>query len=101
MIQMFSSIDFWLQWSQEFIEEIKKYVDNIINVNLPLSPSKLEDEFIDCACQSNTNDKYIDILKRLSVSLEYIKNNDIQGHKNYISDALKDWSTILYENMQW
>ena len=101
MVQMFSSIDFWLQWSHEFIGEIKKYVDNIINVNLPLSPSKLEDEFIDCACQSNTNDKYTDILKRLSLSLEYIKNNDIQGHKNYISDALKDWSTILYENMQW
>lgn len=101
MIQMFSSIDFWLQWSQEFIGEIKKYVDNIINVNLPLVPSKLEDGFIDCSCKSNIDNNYMDILKRLSISLEYIKNNDIQGHKNYISDALKDWSTVLYENMQW
>lgn len=101
MVQMFSSIEFWLQWSPEFIGEIKKYVDNIISVNLPLIPSKLDDGFVDCTCKLNNDNNYIDILKRLSISLEYIENNDIQGHKNYINDSLRDWSTILYENMQW
>ena len=76
-------------------------MDNIINVNLPLVSSKLEDGFIDCTCKSNIDDNYMDILKRLSISLEYIENRDIQGHKNYINDSLRDWSSILYENMQW
>ena len=31
----------------------------------------------------------------------YIIKNDIDGHKNYIADALNDWASILYEYMEW
>jgi hypothetical protein len=43
----------------------------------------------------------MEILKRLSVSLGYIRDGQINSHKNYINDALYDWSSILYEKMKW
>ena len=43
----------------------------------------------------------ISILKRLSQSLQYIAEGNMMGHKNYIHDAFKDWSTNLYELMEW
>lgn len=102
MVELFSKIEFWTQWPKEFILTFKNYIDNIIKLNLPLSNSEFIESFKDCTCINKSNqDILMDILKRLSLSLDYIANNDITGHKNYIGDALKDWSSKLYENMQW
>ena len=102
MVAMFSELDFWTQWSPEFIAEFKKYVDNIVKMNLPFTQSLLAEKFMDCDCIAVSNqEESISTLKRLSVALEYIKNNDILGHKNYITSALTDWSSMLYEIMEW
>lgn len=103
MVQMFSKVEFWDRWAKEFILTFKKYIDNIINLNLPINQSSLSNIFADCGC-STSNDsqsQVLSILKRLSMSLDYIQDGKITGHKNYISDSLKDWSSLLYENMQW
>ena len=101
MIEMFSNIEFWTQWDPEFVLVVKKYIDNIIKLNLPLSKSSYNSDFNDCVCGSSDDNELNNILVRLSQSMGYIGNNDIKGHKNYISDALRDWSTHLYEHMYW
>lgn len=102
MVELFSKIEFWSQWPTEFILTFKGYIDNIIKLNLPLSNSEFIESFKDCTCMSKSNqDILMEILKRLSQSLDYIAKGEISGHKNYIGDALKDWSSQLYENMQW
>lgn len=102
MVQMFSNIEFWDRWAKEFILTFKKYIDNIINLNLPINQSILSNSFADCGCSSNDSQmRTISILKRLSTALDYIQNEKISGRKNYINDAFRDWSSMLYENMQW
>lgn len=102
MVDMFSVIDFWTQWDPEFINEFKKYIDNIIKCNFVLTPTEWQSKFVDCGCQDKSEqEKYIEILNRLSIALGYIKDKQIQGHKNYITDALSDWAQLLYEKMQW
>jgi hypothetical protein len=100
MVEMFSNIDFWAQWSPEFIGVFKKYIDNIIQLGFVVG-ERDSDRFKDCTCKSNTSNIHNDILERLSMALGYIMKNDICGHKNYIYDALYDWSSQLYEFMIW
>lgn len=102
MVDMFSNIDFWTQFPQEFILEFKKYIDNIIKCNFPLTKSQYVSDYADCGCDMKDNQELmINILKRLSQSLQYIAEGNMMGHKNYIRDAFKDWSTNLYELMEW
>lgn len=102
MVEMFSVETFWTKWAPEFLNEFKKYIDNIIKCNFSLSKTEWHSEFVDCACQNKSEqDKLMDILKRLSISLGYMKSGSIAGHKNYINDALYEWSSLLYEKMQW
>jgi hypothetical protein len=103
MVNMFSNISFWTRFSKSFIGEIKKYIDNIIRCNFPLSKSIHSNKFVDCSSLDDQllQQKYIDILKDLSTSLGYIENDQIIGHKNYINDSLLMWSNVLYENMKW
>ena len=100
MVEMFSNVDFWTQWSPEFIGVFKRYIDNIIRINLPLSSSMLSNEYLDCGCAHESNDMS-EILKRLSTALQYIYEDKVSGHRNYIRDALTDWSSKLYEIMLW
>lgn len=102
MVQMFSNIDFWSRWDEEFIGTIKKYIDNIINLKLPINQTPLSEKFTDCNCiSSNDSSPAESILKRLSTALGYIQTKKITGHKNFINDALRDWSSQLYESMRW
>lgn len=102
MVKMYSDVDFWTRWSPEFLNEFKKYIDNIIKCNFVLSQTGWQEEFIDCGCQNKSEqDRYIDILKRLSISIGYIRDGQVVGHKNYINDSLYEWSSLLYEKMQW
>lgn len=102
MVTMFSDVNFWLRWPKDFITMFKKYIDNIIKVNLKIN--NLKDPAVnikDCVCNKEDDDANMRILNRLSISLGYILNNEYNSHKNYIHDALYDWSSILYEYMQW
>lgn len=102
MVEMFSSYTFWTQWSHEFINEFKKYIDNIVKCNFPLSSTQWLQELADCGCRDKTEqDKYIEILKRLSTALGYIRDEKVIGNKNFINDALYDWASLLYEKMSW
>ena len=100
MVDMFSSIEFWTQWSPEFIGVFKKYIDNIVRLGFTIGNTGVE-RFRDCTCKDGATSEYEYILRRLSVALDHIMKNDICGHKNYISDALNDWSSKMYEDMIW
>ena len=101
MVNMFSSIEFWMQFSEEFLMEFKKYIDNIINMNLLLTTSDYINVFADCTCTNTMDNSNKEILNKLSISLEYMIKKQTAGHKNYITDSLYDWASKLYEMMQW
>lgn len=103
MVKKFSDVDFWSDFSDIFLIEFKAYIDNIIRLNLPLTASPYVSNFTDCSCvgQEDSQEAYMEILKRLSKSLEYIYSGETKGHLNYISKAFTDWSTTLYELMEW
>jgi hypothetical protein len=103
MIEVFSDVSYWLG-QEEICGEMKKYIDNIIKSNLPLTSVTLYDKFADCTCiniDANEQDTLMNILKRLSLSLGYIINHNTSGNRNYIASAFLDWSTYLYEKMRW
>lgn len=104
MVNMFSDVNFWLQYPTQFMSLFKKYIDNIIQVNLKINNNKHDyiSNYVDCGC--NTNDdinQNTKILQNLSTSLKYIIDNEYKSHKNYIYNSLYDWSYNLYEYMQW
>ena len=104
MVEVFSNIEFWLQFDKDFIDEFKKYIDNIIRANFTLTISEYISSYVDCNCLSEKDleqKKNIDILNNLSKSLEFISNEDVAGHKNFINDTLLSWSSMLYEKMRW
>lgn len=109
MVEVFSDMHYWTSGfeTKNFLIEFKKYIDNIINCGLV--PGKFvlgKDNSIygvtDCMCitQSNQEANTL-ILKNLSKSLEYIINDDIVGHKNFIADSFGKWAKNLYEYMEW
>ena len=62
----------------------------------------LAEKFMDCDCiDKSSQEESIEILKRLSVALNYIYIGEVSGHKNYVTSALTDWSSMLYEIMEW
>lgn len=104
MVNTFSNIDFWNQFTIEFITDFKRYIDNIIKLNLPLTTDKYVNAFVDCGCLTESQaeqKKNINVLDSLSKSLQFIIDNDISSHKNFIQDSLNQWSSLLYENMRW
>lgn len=102
MVEIFSNVEFWKQFPPEFILTIKHYIDNIIKIGLPLQKNQYISSLTDCTCVSDqTQSEGMTILNNLSQSLQYIYDNDISGHKNYIKDALYNWSSVLYEDMYW
>ena len=97
MVLMFSDMSFWTQLSTEFINQFKKYIDNIIINKLPIS---INNQYITCdPCSSDNNN--VQILNNLSTALGYMVDNQTTGHKNFIYTSLNAWATKLYENMQW
>lgn len=102
MVDMFGDLGFWIEKDRMFLLVFKQYIDNIIKTNLPLS--KVEDVNVlsDCVCQDKTFHTHaVLILKKLSQSIEFICTDEIQEHKNYASEAFKEWADQLYENMYW
>lgn len=104
MIEIFSNVDFWTDLDKEFLEMFKLYIDGIIQADFVLTQDVYSRDFSDCTCQINgdtSQQNNLQILTRLSNSLSYMISQDTSGHRLYINSALNDWSTYLYENMEW
>lgn len=102
MVEMFSPIDFWTKYPAEFIKEFKKYIDNILKCNFKLTKCDYISDFVDCGCDKTDEQAAMQvILRRLSQALQYIIDGSTRGYKNFINDALRDWSRYLYEQMEW
>ena len=104
MVDTFRNIDFWLPFNQTVVIDMKNYVDNIIKTDLPLTTAQPVSNYVDCGCLSVKNSEQqinMGILRNLSQALEYIINDDVKTHKNFINDALLKWASVLYEKMYW
>lgn len=104
MVETFSDISFWLELEQDVLNEIKRYIDNIIKCNLPLYTSKFTSDLYDCGCLSNVDsqqEKYIEILKDLSDCFEFMATENYTNKKNHIGLTLNKWASLLYERMRW
>ena len=102
----FSNVDFWSSCNKTFLHLFKKYIDNIITsklvINNDYSTSFGVNIIATCNCDDSKNNiSFIRSMENLSKSLEFIINDDIVGHKNFIYDALDNWSKYLYEKMYW
>ena len=100
MVQTFENISFWKNFNKQFIEVFKKYIDNIIKSGLIINNSTNTNIYIKCNC-NNPNNLFVDLLKNLSEALQYILNDDITMHYNFIHDALYNWAEQLYDKMSW
>ena len=104
MVDVFSDINFWMQCGKDLLLEIKRYIDAIIKLNLPLTASQYVSELYDCNCLTSTDsaqERLMSILKNLSTAFDYMANNNVTGNKNFIGDTLNQWATKLYEIMRW
>jgi hypothetical protein len=102
MVKYFSELSYWVD-KKDICLEIKKYIDNIVKLNFPLSITDFSNVYTDCTCAVNNNlqETYKRVLIRLSQVMEWIANDDISGHRNEINDVLTIWAKELYQNMQW
>ena len=101
MIALFSDVEFWKNKNKSFLTLLKKYIDNILRVGFTL-PNVTETSFtIDCQCTNGNSNILKRILENLSTALQYIIDDNIIGHKNFIYDSLYDWSKNAYERMSW
>ena len=104
MVDVFSDINFWMKREKELLLEIKRYIDAIIKLNLPLTASQYVSELYDCNCLTSTDsaqERLMSILKNLSTAFDYMANDKVTGNKNFIGDTLNQWATKLYEIMRW
>lgn len=104
MVDVFSDINFWMQREKELLLEIKRYIDAIIKLNLPLTASQYVSELYDCNCLTSTDsaqERLMSILKNLSTAFDYMANKQVTGNKNFIGDTLNQWAAKLYEIMRW
>lgn len=101
MVKTFESLNFWKQFDTDFLRVFKKYIDNILRNNMIINKKTINNVLNTCNCDYSNDNFSKDILKRLSISLNYIITNSETGHINYIHDALYDWAEYLYDNMYW
>lgn len=103
MVELFSDYNYWIDLGGLCID-FKKYIDAIIKYNLPLFISSNINVFDDCTCASRTDslqERGINAMKNLSSALQYIINSDVDGHKNFINEALSVFASQYYERMYW
>ena len=104
MVEIFSNMYYWIDGfeTKNFLIDFKKYIDNIIECEFALGSDNSIYGITDCMCiNQNNQEANTLILKNLSKSLEYIINDDVIGHKNFISDSFSKWAKNLYEYMEW
>ena len=99
MVQTFEDVNFWMKFNIEFIKLFKLYIDNIIKAGLVIKTNDINKMYTYCDC-GNTN-LHTSILQNLSTSLDYIINNEVSNHRNFIHDSLYNWAETLYDYMYW
>lgn len=102
MVETFSNVDYWTA-QVEICVEMKKYLEGILKVGLPLG-SMIIDQYADCGCgtlDSNSQLRYRRMIEALIQSITYIIEGKVVGNKNYIATSFANWATYLYENMYW
>jgi hypothetical protein len=100
MVQTFENVDFWLHFNKDFIAVFKKYIDNIIKTGLIVTEPNDGVLYAICTC-NKSNNVYETMLKNLSEALQYIIDDEVKGHLNFIHDALYNWAEHLYDRMYW
>lgn len=101
MVEIFSNLNYWISKPKELLVEFQHYIDNLLRINMIPTTNTIDySKYMDCSCTTtiNTNDQ---LLKDLSIALGYIINCQISGNKNFIMDTLYNWSSNLYELMEW
>lgn len=101
MVQTFENADFWMKFDKGFIAVFKKYIDNIIKAGLIINIEKQNVLYNACQCSSSSINASNEMLQRLSQSLQYIIDDEVKGHINFIHDSLYDWAEHLYDKMSW
>jgi hypothetical protein len=101
MVQTFENADFWSQFNKDFIRVFKKYIDNIVKTGLVITNDTKSPIYVVCKCNSSKVNAANEILKNLSDALQYIIDDEIKGHVNFIHDALFNWADQLYDYMYW
>lgn len=102
MVETFSNVDYWME-QVEICVEMKKYLEGILKVGLPLG-SKIIDPYADCGCNtldSDSQTRYRKMIEALIQSLTYIIEGKVSGNRNYVATAFANWATYLYEYMYW
>lgn len=102
MVETFSNIDYWME-QVEICVEMKKYLEGILKVGLPLG-SKIIDPYADCGCNTLDSDsqvRYRKMIEALIQSLTYIIEGNVSGNRNYVATSFANWATYLYEYMYW
>lgn len=102
MVQTFEDVNFWMQFNRDFIGVFKKYIDNIIKTGLVVTNSKDKQAiYVKCTCSTSKVNAANELLKNLSEALQYIIDDEVKGHINFIHDALYNWAEQLYDHMSW
>lgn len=101
MVLTFEDVNFWLRFNKNFIITFRRYIDNIIKTGMIVSKSKNESIYIKCNCNEGAANAMNIILNNLSEALEYIIEDDVKNHTNFIHDALYNWAEQLYDYMSW
>ena len=100
MVNTFKDVNFWLTMDKDFIITFKQYIDNIIKAGLVIANSEDTVLYNTCKCNNNTEVTTV-ILRTLSDALQYIIEDNVTMHFNFIHDALYNWAEQLYDKMSW
>lgn len=100
MVQTFEDVNFWMQFNKDFIAVFKRYIDNIVKTGLGINLSE-GGLYLTCHCNNSSVNATNAILNNLSEALQYIINDEVSGHLNFIHDALYNWAEQLYDHMSW
>ena len=105
MVEKFTDLSLWTNYDDEkdFLIMFKKYIDGIILNDFPLYAIN-SIGYGDCACISDQMDsqaQLMQILKNLSTSIQYMIDDAVSSHKNFIYENFYNWSNSLYEIMRW
>jgi hypothetical protein len=102
MVETFSDINFWKACNKSFLTLFKRYIDNIKTTGLTMSSVTNTSFDTVCSCFYNENDStFKKMLERLSISLQYIIDDNTSSHNNFIYDSFNDWAVNAYEKMYW
>ena len=102
MNKTFSDIEFWKACNKEFLQLFKKYIDNIILTKLMITTATSTSPYCVCICSNeNAEINFVKAMENLSKALQYIIEDKVNGHNNFIYDAFDNWSNNLYEKMYW